>query len=187
MSASLLAAAIDYALGSVDWVAPELLSQPTPCRDWDLAALLRHTNDSLTALHQGLATGYVSLDRAGPTASAPDGLAMAFQDRAAQLRAAVQAGGRPDIAIANRHVAAAVVTAVGAIEIAVHGWDIAAACGQRRSRPIPADLARGVLEIAPLVVTGTTRGSQFAAPVTVPPQASPGDRLVALLGRDPAS
>ena len=187
MSASLLAAAIDYALGGVDWVTPGLLSQPTPCRDWDLAALLRHTNDSLTALHEGLATGYVSPGRAGRPASGPDGLAMTFQDRAAQLRAAVQTGGQHDIAIANRHVAAAVVTAVGAIEITVHGWDIAVACGQQRSRPIPADLARGVLDVAPLVVTGTTRGSQFAAPVPVPPQASPGDRLVALLGRDPAS
>ena len=186
MSASLLAAAIDYALGSVDWVAPGLLSQPTPCRDWDLAALLRHTSDSLTALHEGLATGYVSLDRGGPPTSGPDGLAMTFQDRAAQLRAAVQTGGQHDIAIASRHVAAAVVTAVGAIEITVHGWDIAVACGQQRSRPIPADLARGVLEIVPLVVNGTTRGSQFAAPVSVPALASPSDRLVALLGRDPA-
>lgn len=187
MPAGLLAAAIDYALGSVDCVAPGLLSQPTPCRDWDLAALLRHADDSLAALHEGLAAGYVSLGRAGPPASGPDRLARTFRDRAAQLRAAVQAGGRHDIAIANRHVAAAVVTAVGAIEITVHGWDIAVACGQQRSQPIPADLAWGVLDIVPLVVTGTTRGSQFAAPVTVPPQASPGDRLVALLGRDPAS
>ena len=185
MSASLLADAIDYALGSVDCVAPVLLSQPTPCRDWDLAALLRHANDSLAALHEGLATGYVRLDRAGAAAAEHGSLAVIFRDRAARLRVAAQAGGQHDIAIANRHVAAAIVTAVGAIEITVHGWDIAAACGPG-GRPIPAGLARGVLEIVPLVVTGPARGSQFAAPVTVPPQASPGDRLVALLGRDPA-
>jgi uncharacterized protein (TIGR03086 family) len=184
MSASLLADAIDYALGSVDCVAPVLLSQPTPCRDWDLAALLRHANDSLAALHEGLATGYVSLDRAGAAAGEQRSLTVIFRDRAARLRVAARAGDQHDIAIANRHVAAAIVTAVGAIEITVHGWDIAAACGP--GRPIPAGLARGVLEIVPLVVTGPARGGQFAAPVTVPPQASPGDRLVALLGRDPA-
>ncbi len=185
MSASLLAGAIDYALGSVDCVAPVLLAQPTPCQDWDLAALLRHANDSLAALHEGLATGYVSLDRAGAPAGEQSSLAMIFRDRAARLAAAARAGGQHDIAIANRHVAGAIVTAVGAIEITVHGWDVAVACGQRHSRPIPADLARGVLEIVPLVVTGPARGSQFAAPVTLPSQASPGDRLVALLGRDP--
>jgi uncharacterized protein (TIGR03086 family) len=182
MSASLLAGAIDYALGSVDYVAPVLLSRPTPCRDWDLAALLRHANDSLAALQEGLATGYVSLDRAEPAAA---GLALIFRDRAAQLLAAAGTGCHYDIAVADRHVAAAIVTAVGAIEIAVHGWDIAVACGHGHSRPIPAELASSIMGIIPLVVTEATRGSQFAAPVTVPPRASPSDRLVALLGRDP--
>ena len=189
MSASLLASAIDYALGSVDCVAPELLGQPTPCREWDLAALLRHATDSVAALHQGLASGYVSLDRAGtaePPAATPGSLAGIFRDRAARLRAAAGTGGQYDIAIASRHVATPLVTAVGAIEIAVHGWDVAAACGQGRSRPIPADLARSMLEIVPLVVTDATRGSQFATPVAVPPPFGPSDRLLALLGRDPS-
>jgi uncharacterized protein (TIGR03086 family) len=187
MSASLLAGAIGYAVGSVACVAPGPLSRPTPCRDWDLAALLRHANDSLAALHQGLATGYVSLHRISPANAPQSGDdAVLFRDRAARLLAAAGTGGHDDIAVADRHVAAAIVTAVGAVEIAVHGWDIAAACGHGRSRPIPAELARGVLDIIPLVVTEATRGSQFAAPVSVPPTASPSDRLVALLGRDPA-
>ena len=189
MPASLLTSAIDYALGRVDCVAPELLGQPTPCREWDLAALLRHASDSVAALHQGLASGYVSLDRAGtagPAAATVESLAGTFRDRAARLRAAAGTGGPYDIAIASRHAAAAVVTAVGALEIAVHGWDVAAACGQGRSRPIPADLARSMLEIVPLVVTDATRGSQFATPVAVPPPYGPSERLLALLGRDPA-
>jgi uncharacterized protein (TIGR03086 family) len=198
MTSRLLADAIDYAVGSVACVAPGLLSRPTPCRDWDLAGLLRHANDSLAALHEGLASGYVSLGRTGPAArkqangdrAAGDqavSLTAIFHDRAARLLAAAGTGRHDDIAVADRHVAAAIVTAVGAIEIAVHGWDVAAACGHGRSRPIPAELASGVLEIIPLVVTGATRGSQFAAPVSVPPLASPSDRLVALLGRDPAA
>jgi len=189
MPAGLLASAIDYALGSVDYVAPELLGRPTPCREWDLAALLRHASDSVAALHQGLASGYVSLGRAGaaePAAATPGSLAGIFRDRAAQLRVAAGTGGQYDIAIASRHAAAAVVSAVGALEIAVHGWDVAAACGQGRSRPIPADLARSMLEIVPLVVTDATRGSQFATPVAVPPPYGPSERLLALLGRDPA-
>jgi hypothetical protein len=72
---------------------------------------------------------------------------------------------------------------VGAVEVAVHGWDVAQACGSRQ--PIPPALATGILEIVPLVVTSATRELCFAAPVTVSPLASPGDLLIALLGRDP--
>jgi uncharacterized protein (TIGR03086 family) len=185
MPRSLLAGAIRYALGSVECVAPGLLAGPTPCRDWDLAALLRHANDSLAALHEGFAIGHVSLGWAAGDGAPADGLATIFRDRAAQLLAAVSTAGPPDIAIADRRVAAAIVTAVGAVEIAVHGWDVAAACGQGHRRPIPPALATGLLEIVPLIVTESVRGTQFAAPVSVPPLAGPGDRLVALLGRDP--
>jgi hypothetical protein len=43
-----------------------------------------------------------------------------------------------------------------------------------------------MLEIVPLVVTDATRGSQFAVRVAVPPPYGPSERLLALLGRDPA-
>jgi len=82
-------------------------------------------------------------------------------------------------------LAAAMVATVGAAEIAVHGWDVAAARGPGRGRPIPAALATGLLDIVPLVITGPAPGGQFAAPVPVPRLASPSDRLVACLGRDP--
>jgi hypothetical protein len=50
---------------------------------------------------------------------------------------------------------------------------------------LPPALATGILKIIPLVVTDATRDARFAAPVTVSPLASPGDRLIALLGRSP--
>ena len=72
-----------------------------------------------------------------------------------------------------------------ALEVAVHGWDISRACGQRR--PIPPALAAGLLVIAPVLVPGTDRHPLFAAPVTVTTTASPSDRLAAFLGRTPAA
>ncbi|MGP7998950.1 MAG: hypothetical protein ACLPKI_16775 [Streptosporangiaceae bacterium] len=48
-----------------------------------------------------------------------------------------------------------------------------------------AALATSLLDIIPLVVTGPGPGGQFAAPVPVPRLASPSDRLIARLGRDP--
>jgi hypothetical protein len=49
--------------------------------------------------------------------------------------------------------------------------------------PIPAPLATRLLRLCPLLMAG--REGLFAAAVEVPRQASPGDRLVGLLGRSP--
>ena len=182
----LLERAIGYALGSVAAVAPRLLSRPTPCSDWDLQALLGHVNDSLAALCEGIDTG-----RIGPDPAADDGHGLAvdpaatFRDRARRVLGAWTSAGRHDqlIAIVDRPLLASVVAGTGAIELAVHGWDISRACGQHR--PIPATLASDLLTICPLLVTQATRHPQFGAPVAVSPLASASDRLVAFLGRHP--
>jgi uncharacterized protein (TIGR03086 family) len=184
-NAGVLAGAIRYALGSLTCVTPGFLACPTPCATWDLATLLQHINDSLAALHEGIATGCVSLAPAAETADDPGCLVATFRDRASQLLAVSATAGNQDrcVAIADRSLAGSIVTAVGAVEIAVHGWDVAEAC--RCRRPIPSALATGILKIIPLVVTDATRDARFATPVTVSPLASPGDRLIALLGRSP--
>lgn len=182
----LLERAIGHALGSVAAVAPGLLSHPTPCSDWDLQALLRHVNESLAALCEGIDTGRIGSD---PPADAGDGLAAdlaaTFRDRARRLLGALTSADHHDqvIAIVDRPLLASVVAGAGAIELAVHGWDISRACGQHR--PIPPRLAADLLTICPLVITEATRHPQFAAPVTVSPLASASDRLVAFLGRRP--
>jgi uncharacterized protein (TIGR03086 family) len=202
-SAELLAGAIRYALGSLSHVTPGCLSRPTPCAAWDLAALLQHVDDSLAALHDGIATGYVSVSpgpaahsavSSAPVSSAgvssavgPAGrLITALRHRAGQLLVAATSGGGLDrpVAIADRRLAGSRLAAVGAVEIAVHGWDITETCGRRR--PIPPALAVDILTIVPGVVTSDIRDVRFAAPVLASPHASPSDRLVALLGRNPA-
>jgi len=75
------------------------------------------------------------------------------------------------------------MAATAALEIAVHGWDISRACGQRQ--PIPRALATSLLVIAPVLVPRTARHPLFAAPVTMPVTAGPSDRLAAFLGRTP--
>jgi uncharacterized protein (TIGR03086 family) len=147
--------------------------------------LLHHVNDSLTTLHEAIETGHIGPD---PTpADAADltaDLTKTFRDRACQLLDAWTAGGDQDqvISIAEGRLMARVVAGTGAIEIAVHGWDIAQACGH--PQPIPPALANDILKVISLAAD-VTRDDQFAAPVTVSPLASPGDRLVAFLGRRP--
>ncbi|MFI0409447.1 TIGR03086 family metal-binding protein [Actinomadura sp. 3N508] len=175
----LLERAITYALGSLSLVTPEAMASPTPCRDWDLAALLAHADDSLSALHEALGTGHVALNEQ----TAPgDDLVAGVRDRARRLLAACSA---PDgdrlIMIDDCPLPIGFLTGTGALEITVHGWDIARSCGH--DRPIPPGLAEGILELCPLVVADLDRPARFAAPAEVPPGAGPGDRLIAFLGR----
>ena len=75
------------------------------------------------------------------------------------------------------------MAATAALEVALHGWDISRACGQRQ--PIPRFLAIDLLAIAPLLVPRARLHPLFAAPVAVAATACPSDRLAAFLGRSP--
>ncbi len=114
-----------------------------------------------------------------------------LRDRAAELLCAAYGFGGPGrfVAVGGLPVPAGLVVCTGAIEIAVHGWDVAAARSGGRPRspvqPIPPALATRLLGLCPLLVAG--REGLFAGPVEVPAQASPGDKLVGLLGRDPGT
>ncbi|MGH3947728.1 MAG: TIGR03086 family metal-binding protein [Pseudonocardiaceae bacterium] len=180
----LLERAITYTLGSLHIVTPEGLSNPTPCRDWDLRALLRHMNDSLLALQEAIDIGRVDLDCAcgdgGPDA---DPVAV-VRDRACLLLGAWTNASDPQVvSIAGVSVATGIVTGAGALEVAVHGWDVAQACG--RPRPMPPPLAEELLPMAALVVTDADRPARFAAPRDLPPAAGPAGLLLAFLGRRP--
>jgi uncharacterized protein (TIGR03086 family) len=179
---ALLERAINYTLGSLHLVTPVAMSRPTPCRGWDLRTLLAHLDDSLLALHQAVAVGRVDLD--GLPDAHPDDPVAILRGRAAELLGAWTADdARRTITVGGSPLTTGIVTGTGAIEITVHGWDVARACG--RSRPIPPHLADELLDLAVLVVSGSDRPGRFAGPVRVPPPACPGDRLVAFLGRDP--
>jgi uncharacterized protein (TIGR03086 family) len=183
---ALLLQAIGYALAVADGIKPDLLSRPTPCQGWDLRTLLRHANESLAALLEAVDSGGVG---AFPSAEDPAAdPAATFRDRARRLADACTPAGRRYrgdrvIVIADRALALSAVACLGALEIALHGWDISRACGTRQ--PIPRALAADLLAIAPLLVAEGGRHPLFAPPVIVPPATGPSDRLAAFLGRDP--
>ncbi|RAJ62565.1 uncharacterized protein (TIGR03086 family) [Streptomyces sp. Amel2xB2] len=208
--AALLERAVGYALCAVRGVRPWALGDPTPCADWDLRALLWHTADSLAALYEGIEDGYVALpDEAGPRAdeaqprpdtresgpgpeSGPGSRgggdpAAVFRARASRLLGVWTAAGGGDgglVAVGGLPLPAAALAHAGALEIAVHGWDIAQATGL--PRPVPAALATELMGTArQLVPSPAVRQPLFGPPLTVPAEADPSDRLVAFLGRDP--
>lgn len=68
----LLERAIAYTLGSLQLVTPDALARASPCRGWDLSALLRHLNDSLEVMHEAVDVGHVDL---APTGADDEGRA----------------------------------------------------------------------------------------------------------------
>lgn len=176
---ALLERAIGYALGQLGDVTPGALGGPTPCPEWDLAALLRHMDDSLAALQEAMALGEVGLGP-GPGAGDP---ATAVRDRASVLLGSLAGRHHPLVCVGGYPLPAEIVTSAGAVDIAVHGWDIARSCGN--PGPIPGQLAGEILAVSRLLVTDADRPGRFGSPVWLSAQASASDHLVAYLGRDP--
>jgi uncharacterized protein (TIGR03086 family) len=97
------------------------------------------------------------------------------------LGAWAQLPGTRPVAVRDRELRSDLLAAAGALEIAVHGWDVARACGV--DRPLPAALAVDLLDVVPLLVGDADRPGRFAERVDVPPGAGPGTRLLAAVGR----
>lgn len=210
----LLVRAVSYALSAARLATPQRLPLPTPCDGWDLRTLLHHVGDSMDALSEGLYTGFVGPwepsghDGPEPADSGPDpdypgsgsgsaetgcgcagsgGPVSDLVQRAATLLCACAAAGSAEnrVAIGDRELTTSLLAMTGAVEIAVHGWDISVTCGGPGA--LPPGLASDLLPIATLLAPRGVRAGLFADPVPVTGLACPDDRLVAFLGRRPLS
>ncbi len=159
---------------------PRQWRRPTPCGRWDLAQLLAHMEDSLDAFTEA-AAGVVLLD---PAPHTPGRVATLQQKACALLGAWTRA--RPSrVRVGERHVAGPVLVTAAALEIAVHGWDVARSTGL--DHPIPPRLAARLHTGAVRAVAGPDRPQRFADPVVPAPGAPPDVRLLAFVGRDSSS
>ncbi|MGH3470666.1 MAG: TIGR03086 family metal-binding protein [Nocardioidaceae bacterium] len=178
----MLEQAIGYTLGSLQLVRDAALSRATPCASWTLRDLLAHLDDSLQALDEAVVVRRVDLTP-GAGAQGPD-LVASLRRRASQMMGHwAQARGVDPVAVGDLTLPADLVGAAGAIEVAVHGWDVAAACGA--PRPIPAGLALDLLAVGRAVLDPADRAGRFAAPIETSTSATPNARLLAFLGRVP--
>jgi uncharacterized protein (TIGR03086 family) len=186
---ALLERAMGYTLGSLQLVTSESLGDATPCAEWDLRALLLHMNESLQALHEAIAVGHLELDPSLDVSDVYADYGDPLRDPVASLRnrachmigAWMSPGAPPVVSIADHCVTADVVAAAGSIEVTVHGWDVAAACGA--DRPIPEPLARHLLDLCDVFVDDTDRPQRFGIVRAPTPHGSAAERLLALLGR----
>ncbi|MFC4786004.1 TIGR03086 family metal-binding protein [Nocardioides sp. MAHUQ-72] len=172
----LLERALAYTRGALASVDETSLAGPTPCRGWTLGVLLDHMDDALLAFTEA-AEGWVPV---GPTQ--PGGTRVAtLQDRACALLGAWTHAAPGVVRVGDRPVHASLLVATAALEVTVHGWDVAQATGLRT--PLPQRLARDLLPVALETVTPADRGSRFA-PARPATDAAYDARLLAFLGRD---
>jgi len=172
---ALLERAVAYTLGCLRTATPAALARPTPCHDWTLRELLEHLIDSLTALREAAEDGHVPLT---PTTDPPQDPITATRDQARRLLGAWTTQNGREITIGGCPLTTDIVARAGALEVAVHGWDIARACGD--PRPLPQALADELYPLALLLISDADRPQRFAAPVE---PRTPADRLLAYLGR----
>jgi uncharacterized protein (TIGR03086 family) len=180
-SVAVLDSAVTWTHDCLQLARSSSLTLPTPCSDWDLGKLLGHMQDSMDAFAEAAQLGRVEVASrpADPdTARIVDRLIQ----RACTTRAAWhQRVTSAPIGVDDLPLGRDTVVLVGALEIGVHGWDVARATGQ--SRRIPEDLAVRLYDVALAVVTPAERGRRFGPAVSVPASAPASTRLLAHLGR----
>ena len=171
----LLERSLGYTRVALAGVADARLTAPTPCRDWTLRDLLAHMDDSLDAFTEA-AGGTVALTRAP---SVPQ--VMVLQQKACALMGLWSDLAPPGIRVGEVDLATDLLVATAALEITVHGWDVAQATGA--GTPIPEGLARHLLPVAHRTVAEGDRGIRFADALPEPVGATSDVRLLAFLGR----
>jgi len=169
----------------VDRVTAADLALPTPCAGWDVHALLDHVVGG-NLLYARAASGeapdwstrsddHLGADHRGAYARSSTAVTSAF--------AAAGAAGTA-IALPFGTLPPAWAIPVHVVDVLVHAWDLAAACGLERALdPGLAEAALAVVATYPDETWGDPRF--FAHRVTPPPGATATERLVAAVGRDP--
>jgi len=179
----LLERAIGYTRIQLQVITPAMLCRPTPCTGWSLETLLDHMADSLDALTDAADLRSVTLAMAsGPTFSPVDAVERLRERACSLLGAWSSVAHDDDVEIGDRALSSSLLACAGALEVAVHGWDVSQTTGARE--PIPAALARDLLTWADVLVTDGDRPVRFDYPLEGP-SVGPSSRLLRLLGREP--
>jgi len=171
-STDLLSRAVNQASAVLDAVRPDQLALPTPCGDWDVAALVAHLV-AAPANFVAMSTGGTPDWSGGATADGdPAAEFRAGADKLLELRSSMGEGDEsPPV---DWQLA----------ELGVHTWDLARATGQ--TPELDDEVAERGLAFMAGGLTPDNRGEAFGPEVTVPADAPAYDRLAAMAGRDPS-
>lgn len=189
--------AVRATMAVVTRISPADWSAPTPCAEWNLADLLAH----MTAQHRGFAAAIAGRG-ADPGVWRPlplgDDPVQAYAEAGEAVIAAFAAPCALDREILLPEISpqpfpGRVVLGFHLVDYVVHGWDVARSIGAPYE--LPDDVLAAALPIAAVVPDGEIRlgpGAAFAprlpdlGGVPLDRIHAPLDRILALLGRNPA-
>ena len=172
----ILARALDQTGGLLDRVDPEIASRPTPCEQWDVAALADHV------IQDG--ANFVTMLRGGdpdwgaPSPRVGDGWGPAFKVGAGDVLQAWGQGPGGDAWEGGAVVPVGLLVA----EYAVHSWDLARALDVPSSELDP-EVAEVGLGFMKATLKPEMRTGAFGAEVATPEGAGAYERLAAFAGR----
>jgi uncharacterized protein (TIGR03086 family) len=185
---ALMARALDQTGAIIAAIRAEQANLPTPCRSWDVRALVNHVVDEV---HQfAVVTGggdreHLGLDVVG------DDWAGAYRAAAAELLAAWQ---QPGVLDRTQRLPFGEVPAKWTVgqqitELVIHAWDIATASGQ--STDLDPELGQLALDwgkdnVRPEFRGDEASGHHIGPEVPVRADAPLYDRIAAFGGREPA-
>lgn len=180
-SLAVLDAALTWTCGALQLARTADPELATPCAEWDLRLLLTHMDDSLAALGEAARVGHVDV-----RPPADDGSCAPLVARVSRRATATRAawGARvtsAPVRIAELNLGRDTLALVGAVEVLVHGWDVARTVDGPFT--LPEDLAAKLLPVARVLVG--ERSHRFAPALSAPESATNGELLLAHLGRDP--
>jgi uncharacterized protein (TIGR03086 family) len=178
-----LAQTFDHAAKVVAGVQPDQLDYPTPCRDWDVRALVAHTMGVIMNMGRGASGAELLADLNAVPLDLDVGAQ--FRDEVDRTLAAWRARGlEGEVDVGAGPMPARVGVEINLLDTATHSWDIARATGQDAN--LPDEVAGAALAACQGIVTDDIRTfAGFDPAVSISGDANPTDRLVAFLGRQP--
>jgi len=185
------ARAVRASVDAVSAITAADLGRPTPCSEWTLGALLAH----MTVQHNGFAAaaagngadpGVWKVSAPGPDPVADYAIAAELVIAAFAQPGVLERGfALPEI-VPGMEFPAAQAISFHFVDYVVHGWDVARSLGEPYE--LDADLVEAALPVAAAVPEGERRlrpGAAFRPGLPQPADASPVDRVLAMLGRAP--
>jgi uncharacterized protein (TIGR03086 family) len=178
-----LAQTFDHAAKVVAGVRPDQLDYPTPCRDWDVRALVAHTMGVVMNMGRGASGAELLADLNAVDVDLDVGAQ--FRDEADRTLTAWAARGlEGEVNVGAGPMPTRVGIGINLLDTATHSWDIARATGQDAN--LPDEVAGAALAACQGIVTDDIRNfAGFDPAVAVAADASPTEQLVAFLGRQP--
>jgi uncharacterized protein (TIGR03086 family) len=186
MDAEMYGRALERTRDVVAGTRRDQLADPTPCTDWDVRKLLNHLIGGCVTFAEGAEGRAVDMDDHEDYAAEDH---VAAYDRASDAaRAAAAAPGAMEKQFTLPWGETPGQAALGLVlaDAVVHGWDLAQATGQKL--PIDDDIAEAIYGMTSSMMEpqgSYPRGDSFGPPVEVAEDASPADRMLAYLGRNP--